>query len=83
MDKHLSQKKLTTMYTVMNIIFFTTIFISEIYVICFQLCFKFDRAGYIILLTQLAVISMRLFIDEYDNQDIEDTWFHSTIFIGG
>jgi len=83
MDKDLPQKELAAMYTVMNIIFFTTIFISEIYVICFRLCFKLDRAGYIILLTQLAVISMRLFIDEYDNEDIEDTWFQSTILIGG
>ena len=80
---HLPLQELTTFYKIMNIIYFAIIFFAEFYVICFSLRFKLDLTGYIILLTQLAIFSMRLMTDGYNNTNIEETWAQSTIIIGG
>jgi len=76
-------QELTNFYKTMNIIYFAIIFFAEFYVICFSLRFKLDLTGYIILLTQLAIFSMRLMTDGFNNTNIKETWAQSTIIIGG
>lgn len=65
----------------MNLVFLVIVFTLEVYVIGFKLQFKMDPAGYIILLTQLFVLILRLFLAKTNNE--WQAWFQAAVFLSG
>ena len=47
-------------YSVQDVVFFATVLVLELYVIAWSLRFKLDKAGYIILVNQLLIMTFKL-----------------------
>ena len=65
----------------MDLVFLVIVFFLEIYVIGYKLRFKLDPAGYIILITQLFVLILRLFLAQTNNY--WQSWFQAVVFLSG
>ena len=63
-SKPLILQKLETSYRIMNSVFLIFGGILLIYVIVLKLKFRMDTAAYVILLTQFAVMVVRVFLKE-------------------
>lgn len=74
---------ITEAYSIMNSVFLVIILVLNIYVIGYRLRFKLDPAGYIILLTQLVVLFLRLLMGNSSSQNHWQSWFQAgVVFVG-
>ncbi len=74
---------ITEVYSIMNTVILAVILALYIYVIGFRLRFKLDRAGYIILLTQLFILFLRLLMETVSSKNHWQTWFQAAITFAG
>ena len=61
------EEDLQKIYSVIDYVLFVIIFVLELYVIAYKLRFRMDKAGYIILITQLIVMFIKLFHSQSRN----------------
>ena len=74
---------LTTFFKIMDLFYLVLTALVVIYVICFRLRFNLDHSGYIILLTQLAVFTLRFIGDRLDVTQPLTLWFQPAVVYGG